>query len=183
MGREQELELARRAELVEVAQAPRQACALLRQRLDVALQIDARDLELLAEVPALLIEHAQAAPRGAELRLGAPQLGERLVLLTLEPGRRLALGAGLAVHLLERAALRHLEAVLRVRGQRRCDQQAEQPHPQQALHGPTERSTLDSASVAASHASATAAPTNATIHIHGRNTTPTRLKASARWMA
>ena len=77
----------------------------------------------------------------------------------LQLARRLALLARLPVEFVEFVALRGLEAVLRQ--QRRGQQQPEQRAPPHTLHEPTARSTRASASMAAIHASARAAPTKA----------------------
>src|SRR5439155_22389685 len=70
-GREQELQLARRTELVERPQPLAQALALLREQRQVALQVAAREVELRVETLAAALQVAEAAAAHAQLPLGA----------------------------------------------------------------------------------------------------------------
>src|SRR5262249_34377094 len=138
-----------------------------------ALDIDARALELLVERAPPPLEQAQALARQVELALGAVELGQLLRFLALEPGRGLAVLAGEPPCLFQLLALGRLEAVLREG--RRPEQEREGERwgaGRTEAHGPTARSTRESAISDAIQASATAAPRKASEPSGGRNTTP-----------
>src|SRR5262249_38658359 len=146
LRREQELQLARRPVLVEVAQPAGELLAPLVERELAALDIDARALELLVERAPPPLEQAQALARQVELALGAVELGQLLRFLALEPGRGLAVLAGEPPCLFQLLALGRLEAVLREG--RRPEQEREGERcgaGRTEAHGPTARSTRESA--------------------------------------
>src|SRR4029079_18709225 len=72
--REQELELATGAELVEVAQPRAQPRPLLVERLDAPLEIGARGRQIAVERLAAPLECLQPLARRRELAVGAPEL-------------------------------------------------------------------------------------------------------------
>src|SRR5262249_27687133 len=108
---QQELQLAGGAVLVQRAQAAGEPRLLPGQRIEVALEVRARHLELDVEVPPAILERAQAPARRAQLLLGAAELNHGAALLALELARGLALLARLAVQLVQLAALLGFEAV------------------------------------------------------------------------
>src|SRR5262249_49883109 len=126
LGGEQELELARRSILVERAQTPAEALALVGEQAEIALQIHAGDVELGVESLAPVLQLVQALAADAQLALGALELADGLVLLTLEPRRRLSVLAGASLDVLQLAPLGLGQGVALLRARR--------GHPRQAEH-------------------------------------------------
>src|SRR6185503_8482127 len=177
----QELELARRALHVDVAQPAGELVALGRQRGDAALEVRARELELVVEPLATGAQRLEALARRGQLALRALQVTERARLLAFQRAGLRALLARLLAQRLQLAALLGLEAVLLRQGHAAAHDQRER---QQAacgacgVHDPIVRRILVSAVAEATQVTARATPTNDNDHIHGRNVSPARREAS-----
>src|SRR5580765_2190640 len=178
----QELEVARGPLHVDVAQAVRQLLALARERRHAALQVRARELQLVVDPLAPGAQRLQAIARRDHLALGALELAERTGLLALQRAFLRALLLRLLAQLLQLAALLGLEAVLlRARDPAAHDERERQQTAGGAgeVHDPIVLRILVSAAPDATHATASAAPTNPSDHIHGRNVSPASRGARA----
>src|SRR5688572_24749683 len=115
-GRQDELELAGAAVLVEVPQALGEAAPLVAQAGPRAGEIGARALELALELELARGQALHVRTRVLELAFGRAQLLQDLALPGLERGGLLALLGGLAADVLELAALLVLLVPIRRRG-------------------------------------------------------------------